>query len=295
MANDLVIAQYTAVPFELIEDILRHGGKGELVQKHGWKQAISDLEIAGRTNGRLPVLIRAKEVPGKVEWWADVDGITHRRTAGTVVTVSGLHALPSAIPLTRLWRVNGHTTLGTGAVRGNEPCLVSRRALGRAPARASAAEPLISDKPDLRPAAAADVDADPSTQGKRATTRERLIDARLGQGMYRTRLMRLWGKKCALTGCAVARLLVASHAKKWSLSTNEERLDRYNGLLLSASADKLFDAGLIAFDLKGKLLISPLVSSADLATQGLRPGMQLRLVKEKHLPYLEAHRKTHGF
>ena len=107
--------------------------------------------------------------------------------------------------------------------------------------------------------------------------------------------MKIWGRKCALTGCSVVRLLVASHAKKWSLSTNEERLDAFNGLLLSASADKLFDVGLISFASNGKLLVSPSVTPADLATQGLRMGMKLSRIETRHLPYFEAHRKAHGF
>ena len=39
--------------------------------------------------------------------------------------------------------------------------------------------------------------------------------------------------------------LVASHTKPWRDSTNEERLDGENGLLLTPTIDHLFDKGFI--------------------------------------------------
>jgi len=39
--------------------------------------------------------------------------------------------------------------------------------------------------------------------------------------------------------------LVASHCKPWRDSTNGERLDGENGLLLTQSIDHLFDRGFI--------------------------------------------------
>jgi putative restriction endonuclease len=48
----------------------------------------------------------------------------------------------------------------------------------------------------------------------------------------------------------------ASHIKPWCESTNEERLNGENGLLLTPSIDHLFDRGFISFEDNGELLIS---------------------------------------
>jgi hypothetical protein len=88
------------------------------------------------------------------------------------------------------------------------------------------------------------------------TTREALVQARLGQGAFRKQLMRRFDNACAVTGLAVSRLLRASHVKPWRHASNAERLDPDNGLLLSANLDALFDAVLITFDGEGSLHIS---------------------------------------
>ncbi|MDP3521846.1 MAG: HNH endonuclease [Hydrogenophaga sp.] len=113
-----------------------------------------------------------------------------------------------------------------------------------------------------------------------ATQREAFIQARIGQGRFRADVTRLWGRGevCALTGIALPELLIASHIKPWRDSSNEERLDPANGLLLATHADKLFDRHLLSFDLqRGELrsVIAPIARS-DAARLGLTPGMQLR-------------------
>ena len=81
------------------------------------------------------------------------------------------------------------------------------------------------------------------------TEREVLAKARVGQGRFRADLVAAWrkGEVCALTGLAIPEMLIASHIKPWRDSTNEERLDPMNGLLLVAHADKLFDRHLMSF------------------------------------------------
>ena len=128
-----------------------------------------------------------------------------------------------------------------------------------------------------------------------ATQRRALINARVGQGGYRQRMLRIWGKRCAITGCDIECVLVASHAKPWRDSSNAERLDPYNGLLLSASIDRLFDQGLIAFDERGMVLFSAALGTSNLASIGLDSTAQLRQVHARHKPYLQAHRVRHGF
>ena len=143
--------------------------------------------------------------------------------------------------------------------------------------------------------AAREMDEDPAAREVSETTKQALINARIGQGDYRQRMLRLWDGRCALTGCAIERVLVASHAKPWLDSSNEERLDEYNGLLLAASIGRLFDAGLVAFSDEGKLLADEQLGPADLTLLGISKASRLRFVRSQHRPYLRAHRILHGF
>ncbi|SUI04344.1 HNH nuclease [Salmonella enterica subsp. indica] len=59
------------------------------------------------------------------------------------------------------------------------------------------------------------------------------------------------------TGTTFAPLLRASHIKPWAACENgNERLDPYNGIILAAHIDILFDQGWISFENDGRLLIS---------------------------------------
>lgn len=86
-----------------------------------------------------------------------------------------------------------------------------------------------------------------------ATTRAALIQARVGQGAFRASLIKRFEGKCAVTRLGVSRLLCASHILPWRDADNKERLDPDNGLLLSPTANALFDAGLITFDHEGRV------------------------------------------
>lgn len=144
-------------------------------------------------------------------------------------------------------------------------------------------------------AVAQEIDQDPRSVGVSETTRQALINARIGQGGYRKRMLKLWDGRCAVTGCSVETALVASHAKAWIDSSNDERLDEYNGLLLVASVDKLFDAGLISFTDEGQMLFSSAINEAEMASLGIGANRALRLVDKRHRPYLQSHRRQFGF
>lgn len=77
------------------------------------------------------------------------------------------------------------------------------------------------------------------------TERTGLVTSRVGQGQYRQDLIRKWGGKCAVTGFDKLELLIASHIVPWKDSTNIERLDVENGILLSPNLDALFDQHLM--------------------------------------------------
>jgi putative restriction endonuclease len=100
-----------------------------------------------------------------------------------------------------------------------------------------------------------------------------------------------WGGACAVTGVAIQEVLRASHAKPWAeCASDAERLDVFNGFLLSANLDALFDRFLISFDEQGVLFIAPALAGLDLAPLGITFGMKLRWLDSLHQPYLTLHR-----
>ncbi|WP_426408751.1 HNH endonuclease [Bradyrhizobium ganzhouense] len=123
------------------------------------------------------------------------------------------------------------------------------------------------------------------------TTRKALIDARLGQGRFRYDIEKRWEEGCAVINCKLRPLLRASHIKPWRASTNQERLDPANGLLLSAHLDALFDSGLISFRDDGVMLISSSIPPRDAANLQIPSGLRRRLMRTER-QYLEYHRKT---
>ncbi|MHA3097386.1 HNH endonuclease, partial [Acinetobacter brisouii] len=124
------------------------------------------------------------------------------------------------------------------------------------------------------------------------TERDALIKARVGQHGYRQALLDYWNG-CAVTGCTVDSLLIASHIKPWSVD-KEARLDVYNGLLLSPTLDLAFDKGLISFDDNGLIILSSQLSKEDRLQLHLDHSLRLRKLASQHRPYLEWHR-THLF
>ena len=121
------------------------------------------------------------------------------------------------------------------------------------------------------------------------TTREAVIQSRIGQGQFRTSLVEYW-QGCSVTGCEQIELLRASHIKPWRYASNEERLNMYNGLLLLPNLDACFDSGLISFDDEGKILISSKLSKSTLLQLGINTDMKLLRLDEKHKEFLHYHR-----
>ena len=120
--------------------------------------------------------------------------------------------------------------------------------------------------------------------------KELLTFARIGQGKYRKDLIELW-EKCSVSECNMTDLLIASHIKPWSESSNEEKLDPYNGLLLLPNYDKLFDKHLISFDDDGKIIISPQIKKEEYKVLGISANDKLFNVFKQNKPYLKTHRK----
>jgi hypothetical protein len=102
----------------------------------------------------------------------------------------------------------------------------------------------------------------------RETERLAIVRARVGQGLFKERVSTI-ETKCRITGVENPVHLVASHCKPWRDSSNEERLDGENGLLLTPSIDHLFDRGFIGFENNGKLIISPVAHRPSLERMGV--------------------------
>lgn len=122
------------------------------------------------------------------------------------------------------------------------------------------------------------------------TEREQLQAARIGQGAFRDALMILWKGVCPVTGVDNAALLRASHIKAWREASNAERLDPFNGLLLCAHIDALFDRNLIAIEDDGQIRVSSLVSTDNRKRLGLDPNFRIRGLTERHSLFLAYHR-----
>ncbi len=128
----------------------------------------------------------------------------------------------------------------------------------------------------------------------KTTEAERLIIQRVGQDIFRDRLMTYWQGRCPLTGITDPALLRASHIIAWKdCESDAERLDVHNGLLLSALWDAAFDRGLVTFDDAGQPEFSSAVSEtarAELRWQGpipLTDKHRARLVWHRANPFIQ--------
>lgn len=95
-----------------------------------------------------------------------------------------------------------------------------------------------------------------------------------------------------ITRCRLTNILIASHIKPWRTASNEERLDVFNGLLLTPNYDKLFDLGFIAFDNNGRILFSKEFPKSERTILGIDGHIRLVTIEEQHFKYLKFHREN---
>ena len=76
-------------------------------------------------------------------------------------------------------------------------------------------------------------------------------------------------RACRVTKVQRLEHLVASHVKPWRDSSNDERLDGENGLLLTPTIDHLFDKGFISFENNGDLILSPVADRTSMLRMGI--------------------------
>ena len=132
----------------------------------------------------------------------------------------------------------------------------------------------------------ADIDSILDDNDLSKTERVNLIKSRIGQGIFRQKVLSYW-KACAVTGFKNSSLLVASHIKPWRVSNNSERLDPFNGLLLTPNLDRTFDSGLITFQSNGHIKLSQLLTESE--KLGITPNMRISL-SPQHEVFMQFHR-----
>ena len=117
------------------------------------------------------------------------------------------------------------------------------------------------------------------------------VKIRKGQQKFKLGLSPLWENECALCGIELPALLRASHSKPWKDSTDEERLDIYNGLFLCCNHDALYDQGYIAFDGTGKIHISNEINEEDYEKYGIHAKMRVNR-REENKKYFKWHKRN---
>lgn len=123
-----------------------------------------------------------------------------------------------------------------------------------------------------------------------STERRGLVTSRVGQGAYRKSIIHHWEYQCAVTTFDDPRILIASHIVPWKDSTDEQRLDVENGILLSPTYDALFDKHLISFENNGKIILSEKLSNEAFEKIHVSGKEQLRKITEGNRHYLDQHR-----
>lgn len=124
----------------------------------------------------------------------------------------------------------------------------------------------------------------------KATMKTRLLRARVGQQRFRGDLLEAQ-TRCYVTGVEDARFLRASHIKAWRTSSDAERLDIHNGLLLTPVYDSLFDQHLISFRDDGRIMVSRKIPSKVIAALRIDARARGGPVSAKTKAYLAHHRQ----
>ncbi|CAB5505994.1 hypothetical protein THERMOT_2256 [Bathymodiolus thermophilus thioautotrophic gill symbiont] len=116
--------------------------------------------------------------------------------------------------------------------------------------------------------------------------------ARIGQGKYRNELLNLC-PFCPITMVSDDRLLIASHIKPWSQSNEMEKIDPYNGLMLTPTFDYLFDKGFLSFTNNKETILSPFLSKITYSKVGISDNKNFSsLIIEGREEYLKYHREN---
>lgn len=122
------------------------------------------------------------------------------------------------------------------------------------------------------------------------TQRVQLAKARIGQGFFRKQVM-LVDPRCRVTGVEEPRLLIASHIKSWRDSSNAERINGLNGIMLSPHVDALFDKRFISFENDGRVLIHQSLPADVLDRWAIPHHARVSEFRQEQFGFLEHHRQ----
>lgn len=117
-----------------------------------------------------------------------------------------------------------------------------------------------------------------------------LSKARRGQGKYREDLLHMC-PYCPITMVSDERILIASHIKPWAHSSDEEKIDPFNGFMFTPTFDYLFDRGFLSFTDDKKTKLSPFLSKMTYSKLGISDSKLFHnLPIDGRENYLEYHR-----
>ncbi|MCK9538499.1 HNH endonuclease [Dokdonella sp.] len=123
------------------------------------------------------------------------------------------------------------------------------------------------------------------------TQRVQLAKARIGQGLFRKRVI-LLDQVCRVTGVSDKRVLIASHIKAWKDSSNAERISGYNGVLLSPHVDALFDEHLMSFEDDGRMHVHLSLPEEVLDRWSIDPNRRVKPFRPEQADFLAHHRSV---
>lgn len=128
--------------------------------------------------------------------------------------------------------------------------------------------------------------------GNAGTDILRNIKTRVGQAKLRKDVLWNYQNKCALCDIDTHTLLVASHIRPWSISSQKERIDPSNVILLCRLHDGLFENGHIYFDDDLRVLYK---DEAGLNRQGIitRTVFRMPIAGCPNINYIKDHRTKH--
>lgn len=137
-------------------------------------------------------------------------------------------------------------------------------------------------------------DEESKIEGNKKITKEKretIYQARKGQGKFREGVLQQMFA-CPITEVTDERLLIASHIKPWTISDEKEKIDPFNGLMLTPTYDKMFDQGFISFENDGTILISPYISPLNRKKLGLANVKKYDIKATGREKYLKYHREN---
>lgn len=133
-------------------------------------------------------------------------------------------------------------------------------------------------------------DDDSESSNLNASEYESLVKIRLSQNKFRKALFEIMSS-CAVTGFKNSKLLIASHIKPWANCNDLERIDPYNGFLLTPNFDRLFDQGLITFLESGSIKISKKLDNNEIQALNIPQTIKIK-INSANVKYLNFHQEN---